>query len=162
MVDPRAYWIYITPVEDAKWIIKDVAYLDETQSGGKVNIYVTVIDRSGAPLSGKTVMLTWGGRSAEDEKAYAFTEGGNCNFPMSGDSSFSPDRGEHGTYEISVVNDGISEIVGGMGLPLRRHVCYLITIQEYGVTPPPPPGEYVTHAELPDLVRRIVAEQMAK
>jgi len=129
-------WISVDHVVGAEWVVENIVYLDSSESGGRVNIYVTTIDGNGAPVSGIGVFQDW-----KDDRVKQYTMGGQTDFPQSGDSSFDPNRGEVGPYGVYV--DGSSEQVWGMGLPLKQHVVYQITFRKGG-TPPPPPGDYVT------------------
>lgn len=160
-IDPRCKWIVNGPAPAGKaWRLVRVRYADEAEAGGRINIYVTVVDANGAPVSGVKVIQQW-----PDDRAPAYTVGGTCDFVMSGDSSFNPDRGEHGPYAV-YVGDGPSDVVAGFGLPLRRHVCYYVTFQmaEAEPTPTPPPtpaGDYVTRTELAALLRKM-ADDLTK
>lgn len=88
---------------------------------GRVNMYYTVLDQDGRPVPGQRVWQDWG-----DERAPAQTDqDGNANFGMTGDSSFDPKRNERGPYLAYV--DGPSDVVEGLGLPLRQHVVYEMT-----------------------------------
>ena len=127
-------WISVNRVPGAEWVVDNIVYLDPSESGGRVNIYVTTI-ANGAPVSGIGVFQDW-----HDDRVMQYTMGGQTDFPQSGDSSFDPNRGEVGPYGVYV--DGSSEQVWGMGLPLKQHVVYQITFRK-GSTPPPP-GDYVT------------------
>ena len=88
---------------------------------GRVNMYYTVLDQDGHPVSGQRVWQEW-----PDDRAPAQTiEDGTANFGMTGDSSFDPKRNERGPYRAYV--DGPSDVVDGLGLPLRQHVVYEMT-----------------------------------
>ncbi len=145
-------WITIERNPNAEWFVQGVVYLDEKEAQGDVNIYVTVLDEDGAPVSGIGVYQDW-----RDERAIKYTISGKVDFVQSGDSSFDPGKGQHGPYGVYVT--GGSEAVWGMGLPLRRHVRYDVTFKKAGSEPPPPtPGQGLNEAQ----VRAIVADEMAK
>lgn len=120
------------------WQLVKAIYFDEAKAGGRVNIFVAALDERGKELDGVPVRLTWG-VSAED-KITRKTESKRDPFvlpfaletlathEMGGGSSFSPERGERGGYTVTL--EGFpSEQVNGMGLPLRRHVAFLLVFQ---------------------------------
>lgn len=113
------------PAPDSRyWKLISAQYQDGEESGGNINIILFVQDERGAPIPGQRVVQKFPG-----DQATAITdERGHAEFPMSGDSSFSPDRGENGPYSALV--DGLaSDQVVGMGLPLKRHVQYILTFR---------------------------------
>ncbi len=135
-IDPRASWVSVdTSAPAPKWALADFVYKDERESNGNPLIYVTVLNEDGAPASGAMVWQGW-----PDGRAPAPTISGACNFFMSGDSSFAPDRGEHGPYFVFVGSESKSDIVRGLGLPLKRHVNYYLTFRRTSAAPPPPPN----------------------
>ena len=104
------------------WKLISAQYQDPDESGGNINIVVFVQDERGAAIPGQRVFQTFPG----DRAPGTTDERGHVEFPMSGDSSFAPERGESGPY--SIVIDGLpNDQVVGMGLPLRRHVQYILT-----------------------------------
>lgn len=108
------------------WKLIRAHYLPEGnepgQAGGRVNIYYTTLNENGQPIVAQRVWQEWPG----DRASKMTGDDGVTDFNMSGDSSFSPDRGEHGPYTAYV--DGLpSDKVAGMGLPLKRHVCFELT-----------------------------------
>ncbi len=116
------------------WKLISAQYQDPDESGGNINIIVFVQDERGAPIPGQRVLQKFPG----DQASAVTDERGHIEFPMSGDSSFAPERGESGPY--SVVIDGMpGDQVEGMGLPLRRHVQYILTYRRaiFAATPPP-------------------------
>ncbi len=117
------------------WKLISAQYQDPDESGGNVNIVVFVQDERGAPIPGQRVFQTFPG----DRAPGVTDERGHVEFPMSGDSSFAPDRGESGPY--SIVIDGLpNDQVVGMGLPLRRHVQYILTYRRAVFAPQETPA----------------------
>ncbi len=104
------------------WKLISAKYMNPDESGGNVTIVCYVQDESGHPLPGVRVLQRWPG----DEAPATSDERGKVEFPMSGDSSFDPPKGQHGPYS-SLVAGLPSDAVNGMGLPLRRHVQYILT-----------------------------------
>src|SRR5436190_9164524 len=93
------------------------------------------------PIPGQRVFQTFG-----TDRATGITdERGHVEFPMSGDSSFSPDRGESGPYSVAIEDLPIDQVLG-MGLPLRRHVQYILTYRRatFGAQPTPTPAPVPT------------------
>lgn len=111
-------------------------FFDEASAGGRVNILVGVLDENGKELADIPVRMEWGvneytTRKTEDKRD-PFLIPYNLNIiaahDMAGGSSFAPDRGERGGYKIMV--EGFpSDIVSGMGLPLKRHVAFVLVFQ---------------------------------
>jgi hypothetical protein len=116
------------------WKLISAQYQDPDESGGNVNIVVFVQDERGAPMPGQRVFQKFPG-----DRAPGITdERGHIEFPMSGDSSFAPERGESGPYSVEI--DGLpNDQVLGMGLPLRRHVQYILTYRRALFSPQPTP-----------------------
>ncbi len=125
------------------WKLISAQFQNPDESGGNVNIVCFVQDERGHPLPGATVAQKFPGDQATDST----DERGHVDFPMTGNSSFAPDRGEHGPYSALVV--GLpSDTVVGMGLPLRRHVQYVLTWRKVvtGATPAPTPEPQKNHS----------------
>lgn len=135
------------------WKLISAQYQNPDESGGGVNIVCFVQDENGNPMPGQRVTLkTTGG----DTATQITDERGHCDHPMGGGSSFAPERNERGPLTVFV--EGLpSDDVNGMGLPLRRHVQYILTWRRVTAqsettpaqrpvntppadTPPPPPG----------------------
>ena len=131
--------VQVKPVQLAPntryWKLISAQYQDPEESGGNVNIVVFVQDERGAPIPGQRVFQTFPG----DRAPGTTDERGHIEFPMSGDSSFAPERGESGPY--SIVIDGLPcDQLVGMGLPLRRHVQYILTYRRAIFSPQPAPA----------------------
>lgn len=143
-------WLTIdddTPLPGYKAVKVEYIFPEDERNNQGVNIYIKTLDKDGKYRAGVTVFQGW-----PDGAANALTrpegeldfngESFGAAFEMTADSSFSPGpppgRGESGPYSGYVV--GNSDVVQGMGLPLRRHVQFLLTFQwtEEGPTPPPP------------------------
>lgn len=104
------------------WKLISGQYQNPDESGGNISIVLFVQDERGMPLPGQRVIQKFPG----DQASGITDERGHFEFPQSPDSSFSPDRGEHGPYSAFV--DGLpTDRVVGMGLPLKRHVQYILT-----------------------------------
>ncbi|HEX7594566.1 MAG TPA: LysM peptidoglycan-binding domain-containing protein [Anaerolineae bacterium] len=106
----------------AYWKLVGAVYQAPDESGGNHHIYYTVWDEHAQPLEFQRVWQGW-----PDDKTDAMTnERGEANIPLW--ASYAPDRGESGSYFAWV--DGLpSDRVYGLGLPLKRHVNFLLTWQ---------------------------------
>lgn len=150
-------WITITRATGLPcWRIKEWAYVgigDECNNGG-ANAYLKALDAGGKFKAGDTVYWATPDEAAaikmrpEGSLGYCYDNQGK-EIPygqavqMTGDSSFSPDRGERGPY--SAYMEGNSDRISGMGLPLKRHVQFTVVWQwvtagEEPQPPLPPPG----------------------
>ncbi len=116
-----AEFAQVTPGQ-VYWKLISAQYQDETQSGGNINIVCCAQDEYGQPAFGQKAVQTW----PDGQSTMPTDDKGIVNFPMSGDSSFAPDRGEHGPYAAYMAGLPSDRVVG-MGLPLRRHVQYVLT-----------------------------------
>ena len=104
------------------WKLVRAVYQSPDEAGGNHHIYYSVFDENGQPLPNQRVWQGW-----SDDKTDASTdEKGETSIPLW--ASYAPDRGEYGPYFAWV--DGLpSDGVVGMGLPLKRHVNFLLTWQ---------------------------------
>lgn len=125
------------------WKLISAKYQDPEESGGNVNIVCFVQDERGAPLPGTRVDL----RTSAGDTASALTnERGHCDHVMGRGAGFDPAR-ERGPLAVFV--DGLpSDEVNGMGLPLNRHVQYILTwrraVGVAGAPTAPTPGPTLT------------------
>ena len=140
-------WVTIERAPDfPKWEAEVVEYypVDAPCNNGSVNTYVRVENEKGDYLSGIKVYQDWGDDRASELMKPIVQANDFCDdkygatFFMSGDSSFDPAKGQSGPYSFYV--DGNSDVVKGLGLPLKRHVQYAITWR-YKSEPTPPPTE---------------------
>lgn len=144
-----ASWVTIQryPTTDAHWRVDNFIYLPAEKSDGTTNIYCWCVDDIDRARAGIGIVQAW-----PDDQAEKYTAGnGGVDFYMAGShgdgggSSFDPTKGQVGPYSI-FVSDGKSgtDIVHGLGLPLNRHVNYLIWFKyvpagSKPVDPPKPP-----------------------
>jgi len=129
-----------------KWKVVDVQYIsvESECNNGSTNVYVKALDEQGRYQAGIRIWQDWSEDRASDltlplaqANEYCGSKFGRTFF-MSGDSSFDPAKGQTGPYAFYV--DGMSDRVNGLGLPLRRHVQYLITFQRVTSEEPNPPS----------------------
>ena len=130
----------LTPTAGTKyWKLISAQYQNPDEANGGVNIVCFVQDENGNPMPGQRVTLR---TSAGDTATQITDERGHCDHPMGAGSSFAPDRAERGPLAVFV--QGLpSDDVNGMGLPLRRHVQYILTWRRASAsaTAPLPPSQ---------------------
>ena len=124
------------PAGQKYWRLAKAIYFDEASAGGRVNILVATVDEEGKQMADVSVKMEWGGgeyttrktESKRDPFLLPYDLDIIAAHDMAGGSSFSPERGERGGYTITA--EGLpSDIVSGMGLPLRHHVAFLLVFQ---------------------------------
>jgi hypothetical protein len=145
-IDSRCSWVYVERDQaETKWECYQVSYLDENQSGGLHQIEAYLTGENGLPATGVTVWHDW-----PDGRVELITDSSGMARVEIWANGFDPFVND-GPYRIYV--DGDSDIVGGMGLPLSRHVCYKCFFRKVsGVGPPPEPSGGVTEARVKALI----------
>lgn len=160
-------WVTVTRSSALpRWTLIDCAYQDESQSGGNHNMYFTAITPFGAPAT------VYAHQAWPDGDVEQLTLGGQTNFGLYG-GSFDPGKGQVGAYSGYIESRATSDVVSGMGLPLDRHVNYILTWQQVtgpastatpttGAptvgpgTPSPIPGDFITRAEFNALIDALI------
>lgn len=149
--DPLPAWLTVAlaPTYPA-WKLVRVEYIDVTdpRNNQSTNIYIKALDVNGKYQQNVKCFQDWGDdRASENTKKQgdlSFNgEPFGCSFYQSGDSSFDPKKGQVGAYTCYV--DGNSDRIGKMGLPLKRHVQYLLVfqfVQTAPIPPIPPTGQW--------------------
>jgi hypothetical protein len=108
------------------WRLIAAKYQDETESGGNHNVYYKMLKADGTPASGINLVVDWLGREASDTPAIVTTNGnGEANCPLWAVMHPELKDGPYFTY----VKDAASDKVSGMGLPVARHVNFLLTFK---------------------------------
>ncbi len=138
-------WVSLVRATAPCWRIVKLEYIapEDARNNQSVNTYVKCLDAAGNFKTGVKVWQDWkDDRASELTRSLAnapdfMSEKFGTTFYMSGDSSFDPGKSQIGPYAFYV--DGMSDRVNGLGLPLRRHVQYLITFQWVEAEPPPAP-----------------------
>ncbi len=121
----------------AYWKIVSAKYQDENESGGNHNVYYTVLDQTGAAAPGVPIFMDWVGRDPNDIPSSRYSDGnGTGDQAMyGGPTGWRPELGP-GPYTAWVGDPdyrgnnptGIpSEKLVGCGLPLNRHVNFVVT-----------------------------------
>lgn len=162
----RAPWISIQryAATDAHWRVQSVKFWDAGEDGnnGSANIYVETIANN-RPCVEVNCVQDWADDQAE-KKTELKTSGigtieygkqvAQVDFFMAGShgtdggSSFNPAKGEVGPYSV-FIKDGFlpTEIVRGFGLPLNRHVQYLVVFELVAASKPSEPPQPETLEE---------------
>lgn len=144
------------------WKIISVQYQDENESSQNHNIYYTVLDQNGMPAPGVPIQMDWIGRDPKDVPSQVFTDGnGTANTAMyHGNTGWRPEI-EPGPYAAWVGDPDLrggsptktrGERLVGAGLPMNRHVNFIVTWRRAtagGAPPPPPPPAPVTPPPAP-------------
>lgn len=128
------------------WKILSARMDDESECGGKHNLYYNVVDERGMPVPGVPILLDWQGREPQDVPSLRTTDGnGRAQIGLHpGPVSWNPNEGP-GPY-VAWVGDpdwggqkgtGIpGERLVGAGLPENHNACFIVTWQK-AVAPPP-------------------------
>jgi hypothetical protein len=119
-----ALGVVVEPAEvkpgQAYWKLARAVYQAPDESDDGHQIFYTVVDQQNNPVEYQKVLQGW-----PDGETDAITnDQGETNIPMW--NSFSPDRMEQGSY-VAWVDGLASDRVRGLGLPLKRHVNFLLT-----------------------------------
>lgn len=153
-------WITIKRAALPCWRLVRCDYIppEHPLNNGSVNAYIKAEDFKGGYVGGINVWQDWrDDRASEQTKPFSQAPEFNgekfgVTFFMSGDSSFNPTKGESGAYSF-YIDGGDSDIASGFGLPLKRHVQYLLTFRWTLMDTPP--------TEPPTAKQWVITEQSA-
>ncbi len=129
------------------WKVISAQYEDEKQSGGDHTFYYTVLDKNGGPAPGVQIQMDFQGRDPRDIPNPVYTDPyGNANYGLyAGPVGWDPSQFA-GPYTAWVGDPDLSgknrsgipgEKLVGAGLPMNRHVCFLVTWRETVAGGPP-------------------------
>lgn len=125
------------PNANGKWIATNVRYQDDQEAQGQHHIWFTVLDETSKPRANVKVFVDWVGRDADDPPTSRLTGAdGRANVDIY--ANLDPAK-KNGPYFAYVEDTDKSDIVTGMGLPLKHHVNFLLTYAPRNVVPEPPP-----------------------
>lgn len=151
------------PMPQGTYELKSITLIPEAQAGGQTVATVTVLDRYGVPAEAPVVLAyPWGGGADMPNQLLP----GNPARPVqhmitNGYDAAHGDKGPLAIY-VSVpgnVRVADSDVIGGLGLPNNRHVCYSLVYRERGAVEPGPDPEPGTGdlAETNALLRELIA-----
>ncbi|NOX63907.1 MAG: hypothetical protein GXP42_18480 [Chloroflexi bacterium] len=139
------------------WRLISAQYQDPTESGGRHHVDFIALDADGRPAAGVRFLRDWKGRLPNQEPAYAVTdEQGKANIPLW--VNFNPDKKDG--LEFATAADEPGDTVFGMGLPMNRHVNFVLTYQwvDAPSQPPPPDPKEAEEPPMKTLSERLLAE----
>lgn len=122
---------------NGKWSATQVRYQDDQEAQGQHHIWFTVLDDTNKPRANVKVFVDWVGRDADDPPTSRLTGAdGRANVDIY--ANLDPAK-KNGPYFAYVEGADQSDIVAGMGLPLKHHVNFLLTYAPRNAVPEPPP-----------------------
>ena len=125
--DPRldALGVRLERSESSRaWRLISAQYLDQTESGGKHNVFYTALNADGGPAANVRFTLDWEGRRADENPCITTTKAdGTADCPIF--TMLHPELKDGPSFATTVDEPG--DVVRGMGLPMNHHVCYLLT-----------------------------------
>ena len=113
--------------EGARWRLIKAEFRDEQQSDGRHHIDIVALRSDSKPAAGVQFVADWLNRQPQDQPVRGTTDfEGKTNLPMF--VNFDPTL-KNGAMFATV--EGIkADVVRGLGLPFKHHVCYVLTYQE--------------------------------
>ncbi len=122
---------------NTKWEATGARYQNEDEAQGQHHIWFTVLDEASNPKANVKVFVDWVGRDVDDPATSRLTgDDGRANVDIY--ANLDPAK-KNGPYFAYVEGADKSDIIAGMGLPLKHHVNFLLTYAPRSTTPPPPP-----------------------
>src|SRR5262245_20523940 len=103
-----------------KWTATVARYQDEDEAQGQHHIWFTVLDENNKPKPNARVVVDWIGRDADDPATERVTDDdGRANVDLY--ANLDPAK-KNGPYFAFVESQDKSDVIAGMGLPLKHHV----------------------------------------
>lgn len=129
--------VNLKPTPNSKWEATVAQYQDDQEAQGQHHVWFTVLDDHNKPLPNVRVFVDWIGRDKDDPPTQRLTGAdGKANVDIY--ANLDPAK-KNGPYFAYVEGQDKSDVVQGMGLPLKHHVNFLLTFAPRTATPPPPP-----------------------
>jgi hypothetical protein len=116
------------------WRLVEARYEDPDEAAGLHHVWGRALNEDGQQLAGQSWAVAWpGGSAALQTKA----PGEWADFPMY--ASYDPFKGETGPYRaFAGADEARSDVVAGMGLPLKHHVNFRLVWQWQSQAQPTP------------------------
>jgi hypothetical protein len=129
--------VNLKTLANSKWMATAAQYQDDQEAQGQHHVWFTVLDEQNKPLPNVRVFVDWVGRDKDDPPTQRLTDAnGKANVDIY--ANLDPAK-KNGPYFAYVEGQDKSDVVAGMGLPLKHHVNFLLTFAPRPATPPPPP-----------------------
>jgi hypothetical protein len=125
------------PNSSGIWAATQAQYEDENEAQGQHHVWFTVLDENGRPRPGVKVFVDWVGRDVDDPPTQRVTDDeGRANIDIY--ANLDPQK-KNGPYFAYVEAQDRSDVIAGMGLPLKHHVNFRLTFAPRAEVPEPPP-----------------------
>lgn len=129
--------VNLKPNTSGNWQATVVRYQDDQEAQGQHHVWFTVLDGNGKPKPGVSVFVDWIGRDVDDPATRRTTDAdGRANVDIY--ANLDPAK-KNGPYFAYVEGAEESDVVAGMGLPLKHHVNFLLTYAPRVAVPMPEP-----------------------
>ena len=132
-------YLEVQPVPGARYALLRAELIDEVAAQGNIVATCAVLDANGIQTA-ENVYLAWPYPNMTDKAL----PGNPSNQHMITNGYTPPEVGPLALYVGDANGAPISDIIGGLGLPYNRHVCFRATWRERGAQQPPTdptPGE---------------------
>jgi hypothetical protein len=121
-------------VAGSRYQLISASLIDEAQAQGNTVATCNVVDANGLPVSAP-VYLAWPWPGLDNR----LLPGNPDNRHMITNGYNPPNIGPLALYVGDSKGNPISDVIGGLGLPLRRHVSYALVWRERAAAPEPEP-----------------------
>lgn len=140
------------PMPSTQYELLRAELIDEAAAAGNTVANCVVLDKNGVQ-TGERVWLAW---PWPELGAGRMLPGNPNNQHMITNGYTPPNLGPLALYVGDSEGEPISDVIGGVGLPWNRHVCFRMTWRERGtVEPEPDPETDPDNAEVVALLREI-------
>ena len=127
--DPRldALGVRVTPTDaPIGWRLTSARFLDESEAGGKQNVYLKAVMPGDVPLPGIRFLVDWVGRGPDENPGYATTDSqGECEYPI----FIGMETAQQNGIVFTVSADQPGDRVDGLGLPDHAQVSFALAFE---------------------------------
>lgn len=150
--------VNLKPTANSKWEAIVALYQDDQEAQGQHHVWFTVLNDQNKPLPNVRVFVDWMGRDKDDPPTQRLTGAdGKANVDIY--ANLDPAK-KNGPYFAYVEGQDKSDVVAGMGLPLKHHVNFLLTfaprqtvlVPQPAPTPPTPTPVTPTPQDVPTAI----------